>query len=176
MPCSPIHRCGRLIQLDSSTKASLLVELKEESWPLSRKMMFCFMGKGNLDIIQICLYQAGVCRSCLARCRIQQRPSERRRPTPPCKHIPSAESRVRHSISAIGACKHPSFGGVLSLTWSHPVFMGLISGVKLLSSPKSLEYWGTMIAEPKCSGVYDAKLIPALLSVAAPWITHRKPL
>lgn len=56
---------------------------------------------------------------------------------PPCKHIPSAESKVRHSIPAIVACKHSSFGGVHSLTWSYPVFMGLISGVKLHRSPKS---------------------------------------
>lgn len=54
--------------------------------------------------------------------------------------------------------------------------MGLISAVKRLRSPTSLEYWGTMKAEPECSGVYDAKLIPALLSVASPWITRGKPL
>lgn len=41
--------------------------------------------------------------------------------------------------------------------------MGLIAGVKLLSAPPSCEYGGTMLAQPKCSGVYDAKLILTLL-------------
>ena len=44
---------------------------------------------------------------------------------------------LKHAIPAIGACKRHS------LVQSHPVFMGLISVVKLLRSPKSLEYSGT---------------------------------
>lgn len=51
--------------------------------------------------------------------------------------------------------------------------MGLIAGVKLLSAPLSCEYGGTMLTQPKCCGVYDAKLIPALLSVVAPRVTGR---
>lgn len=50
--------------------------------------------------------------------------------------------------------------------------MGVIAGVKLLSASQSCEYGGTMLAEPKGSGVYDAKLTPALLSVV-PRVTSR---
>lgn len=55
--------------------------------------------------------------------------------TPPCSREPLSGGKRCRPVG--GACERPSFGGARSLGWSHPVFVGLISAVQVLSSPKS---------------------------------------
>lgn len=88
-----------------------------------------FMGvKSNLDIIV--LPRWSLQKMPLKRCGIQWWQLQTRH-TPPHKHIswksPFPEwSGAPHPV--LGACNHPSFGEVHFLGWSHPVFVGLISG------------------------------------------------
>lgn len=163
------HLCRWLLAVDSLTRdlSSGGVEGGTAGHWLSVKMTFRFMGETHPFVLPRWSEQVCLLRDALSSRQMHSSLQTRLLPRP------------LHS-EAVQPCPRgpprPSCGEVHSLGWSHPVFMGLISAVKLLNSPKSSEHWGTLTAESEMPRGLRCQADSALLSVVAAWITCRKPL